>query len=133
MNLTERAATVLQEIDAALAICEKATVGPWSVNQHEQHGGVRPIKRASICAQWANDKSETLLVAVVNCDRQKTIEADAAFIASARTVCPTALRCLKTAIERQLKRYLSNRRFMDDPTRIEWQDLNILITQWNSK
>tara|TARA_R110000868_G_scaffold210129_5_gene460123 strand:- start:45 stop:344 length:300 start_codon:yes stop_codon:yes gene_type:complete len=99
MNITEQAAQVLQEIDAALAIC--APVDGWFIEGVDN-----------------NDKAADEI---------------AAFIASARTVCPTALRMLKTAIERRLKCYLSNRRFEDDPALTSWQDLTELFNQWNSK
>lgn len=60
---------MLQEIDEQLAICEKATAGPWTET-----------------GLWLNAS-----IPFESNDR--------AFIASARTVCPKALRCLKTAIE----------------------------------
>ena len=141
MNLTDRAAQVLQEIDAALAICEKATVGPW-----------RAIAGDSYCAYPTviKDKGPHFILFDVNDVEKETAEADtrfpgmdidAAFIAASRTVCPTALRMLKTAIEGLLENlYIpqvdaSNEYFeccesyADD----EKQRLTALITQWNSK
>ena len=133
MNITEQAAKVLAEIDEQLALADKATAGPW-----------RAIAGDSYCAYPTviKDKGPHFILFDVNDVEKETAEADtrfpgmdidAAFIASARTVCPTALRMLKTAIERRLKCYLSNRRFLEDTALTSWQDLNELINQWNSK
>tara|TARA_R110000868_G_scaffold151222_1_gene374890 strand:+ start:1084 stop:1446 length:363 start_codon:yes stop_codon:yes gene_type:complete len=120
MNITERAAQVLQEIDEQLAICEKATARPWE--HHKTGYAVHGFDGGFIC------KTE-----YADADAAKRRQENAAFIAAARTVCPKSLRCLKTAIEGQLKRYLSNRRFGEDTALPSWQDLTALITQWNSK
>ena len=77
MSTIEKANQVLAEIDAALALAEKATAGPW-ISEDEWVGkGHSAI--ATTC-HYAHD-------------------ADAAFIAESRTLLPTSLRCLKTAIE----------------------------------
>ena len=133
MSITEQATQVLVEIDAELALADKATAGPW-----------RAIAGDSYCAYPTviKDKGPHFILYDVNDVEKETAEADtrfpgmdidAAFIASARTVCPKSLRCLKTAIERRLKCYLCNRRFLEDTALTSWQDLNELITQWNSK
>lgn len=84
MTITERAAIVLQEIDAALALAEKATPGPWITAP--EHIEDREIwNKTGICFASAKEPS------------------DRAFIATSRTGLPTALRCLKTAIEGLLK------------------------------
>ena len=106
MIITEQAATVLQEIDAALALADKATVGPWETTDIDCVE--RPKKKGFNVGNFP----------------------DADFIAAARTVCPTALRCLKTAIEGLLRVY-DNSGSEDDQIAI--QTLTTLITQWNSK
>ena len=124
MNITERAATVLQEIDEQLALADKATAGPWATKLSV---GDYNVKVTNI---WTNIVGKRIgAITHKNPDH----ESNAAFIAASRTVCPTALRMLKTAIERRLKCYLSNRRFLEDTALTSWQDLNELINQWNSK
>ena len=75
--IQDRAAKVLQEIDDALAMAEKATPGPWEVSgrtifHYEPGIGNR------ICDSYGKDSD---------------------FIAASRTLLPKSLRCLKTAIE----------------------------------
>ena len=74
MNITERAAKVLQEIDAELALAETATPGPWETVL----GWVADSNHNAICSPAGNN---------------------ADFIAASRTGWPTTLRCLKMAIE----------------------------------
>jgi hypothetical protein len=85
MSITDRAAQVLQQIDAALALAEKATQGPWD---------------ASDGVVGCNTTDGYYMV---TCDSQKTSHAqdiaNADFIAASRTLMPASLRCLKTAIE----------------------------------
>lgn len=81
MTLTERAALVLQQIDADLALAEKATAGPWVVIEGTRGG--KEVKGPS--GVWDM---------CVDC-----CESDAAFIAASRTGWPASLRCLRTAIE----------------------------------
>ena len=104
MNITEQAATVLAEIDAELALADKATAGPWTET-----------------GLWLN--------------ASMPFESnDRTFIASARTVCPTALRCLKTAIEGLL--YLSEYSEQSDECgcyKYASEKLTTLITQWSYK
>ena len=124
MNIAEQAAAVLQEIDEQLALADKATAGPWATKLSV---GDYNVKVTNI---WTNIVGKRIgAITHKNPDH----ESNATFIASARTVCPTALRMLKTAIERRLKCYLSNRRFLEDTALTSWQDLNELINQWNSK
>ena len=81
-SITERAAIVLQQIDAALALAEKATPGPW-----ESEGDSVFIQQGD---GFTNGVAQTL---------SGDLLSDAAFITSARTLLPTSLRCLKVAIE----------------------------------
>ena len=132
--LTDQATQVLVEIDAELAICEKATAGPW-----------RAIAGDSYCAYPTviKDKGPHFILFDVSDVEKETAEADtrfpgmdidAAFIASARTVCPTALRMLKTAIEGLL--YLSEYSEQSDECgcyKYASEKLTTLINQWNSK
>lgn len=83
-NITKRAARVLQEIDAALEMTEKSPPGPWTHGQ--TCAGVNAVCLFQI---RGNSESYTLT----------NSKNDAAFIAASRTGWPTALRCLKTAIE----------------------------------
>lgn len=140
-SLTDQAAQVIAEIDAELAICDKATAGPW-----------RAIAGDSYCAYPTviKDKGPHFILFDVNDVEKETAEADtrfpgmdidATFIASARTVCPKSLRCLKTAIEGWLK--LTTRPPGDTPDEVchtidgyaddAEEILTTLITQWNSK
>jgi hypothetical protein len=90
MTITDRAAIVLQEIDSALKMAEKATDGPWVV----------------VCGFTVQQPSYPFRV-VAELDNAETIpterEIDANFIAAARTGWPKSLHCLKTAIEGQLR------------------------------
>lgn len=136
MNLTDQATQVLVEIDAELALADKATAGPW-----------RAIAGDSYCAYPTviKDKGPHFIIYDVNHVEKETAEADtrfpgmdidAAFIASARTVCPTALRMLKTAIEGLLEiyKYDSGNGCCDygcDTPTIAENLLTTLIAQWN--
>jgi hypothetical protein len=80
--ITDRAAIVLQQIDAELALAEKATQGPWTTGYIME--------------------SESR---VYDCDTNRLLDAhgrassaNATFIATSRTFLPASLRCLKTAI-----------------------------------
>ena len=111
MNITERAQKVLTEIDAALALAEKTTPGPW---QQDLSLVITTYSNPEIC----------------DCDGYsiKQDEDNAAFIAASRTGYPMSLRCLKTAIG-GLLRY-------DDCGSETWlwaqQTLTILCDQWEN-
>jgi hypothetical protein len=86
-NIADRAAQVLREIDAALALAENATPGPWR-NKHHQYtseifsdgwGPIAQMHSSPAPIQERNNTSD--------------------FIAASRTLLPASLRCLKTAIE----------------------------------
>ena len=125
MIITEQAATVLQEIDEQLALADKATAGPWATKLSV---GDYNVKVTNI---WTNIVGKRIgAITHKNPDH----ESNATFIASARTVCPTALRCLKTAIEGLL--YLSEYSEQSDECgcyKYASEKLTTLITQWNSK
>lgn len=87
MNITERAAIVLQQIDAALATAETATPGPWY-----NAGGWTVLSELD---------SGTMICNMPN-GMEKRIET-VSFIAASRTLLPTSLRCLRTAINGLLK------------------------------
>ena len=116
MNITEQAATVLQEIDAALAICEKATAGPWE-HYHEE---MPPSMLCTLSFETVRVKGGGNLF-------RQSEAANATFIAASRTLLPASLRCLKTAIE-GLK-WLS----LHPDNVIGNKTLTTLINQWNSK
>ena len=125
MNITEQAATVLQEIDAELALADKATAGPWATKLSV---GDYNVKVTNI---WTNIVGKRIgAITHKNPDH----ESNAAFIAAARTVCPKSLRCLKTAIEGLL--YLSEYSEQSDECgcyKYASEKLTTLINQWNSK
>ena len=73
MSITDRAQKVLAEIDAALALAEKATKGPWIAEDSWVGKGNSAV--ATTC-HYAHDADAT-----------------------SRTLLPASLRCLKTAIE----------------------------------
>lgn len=115
-TITDRAALVLQQIDAALEMAEKATRGPWIAEDSWVGKGNSAV--ATTC-HYAHD-------------------ADAAFIATSRTLLPTSLRCLKTAIEGLLKMMEPNlhtcpnciREFTETITHLS--DLTTLCDQWEA-
>lgn len=122
-SLTDQAAQVLAEIDAALAICEKATAGPWATKLSV---GDYNVKVTNI---WTNIVGKRIgAITHKNPDH----ESNATFIASARTVCPKSLRCLKTAIEGLLVG-IDTRNGRDFATTACEVALTTLINQWNSK
>lgn len=82
MTTQERAAKVLQEIDAALALSEKATAGPWSAG----------TKGFSIGGFSFTPQP-------VGTSENKVATSDLAFIAASRNGWPKSLRCLRTAIK----------------------------------
>ena len=88
MIITEQAAQVLQQIDAALALAEKANTG--YVHRKEEPGAV--YMGNDLQQQWIEIHSV------------KPLD-DGAFIAASRTLLPASLRCLKTAIEGLLEIY----------------------------
>ena len=90
MIITEQAATALQEIDEQLALADKATAGPWFQPQSAKH---------LIYTHPAGGDN------VLAMDDRIGAYEDAAFIAASRTLMPTSLRCLKTAIEGLLEIY----------------------------
>ena len=133
MNIAEQAAAVLQEIDAELALADKATAGPW-----------RAIAGDSYCAYPTviKDKGPHFILFDVNDVEKETAEADtrfpgmdidAAFIASARTVCPTALRCLKTTIYTLAAQAEVDTKLRGFTESAAIDALTTLINQWNSK
>ena len=80
---------MLQEIDEQLALADKATAGPWATKLSV---GDYNVKVTNI---WTNIVGKRIgAITHKNPDH----ESNATFIAAARTVCPTALRMLKTAI-----------------------------------
>lgn len=105
-SIQERADIVLREIDAAIALAEKATPGPWWNESCVLH---------CKAPEWTDE--------VHACDHPVKTERDedGDFIAAARTLVPTSLRCLKAAIELMLMR-------MDGG----WTDdiLRTLCAQW---
>jgi len=87
MAITERAAIVLQEIDAALALADKATPGPW---EYDERPGQQTV--------MALDGKATVALGFHLTASNATMP----FIAASRTLLPKSLRCLKTAIEKIL-------------------------------
>ena len=110
MNIQERAAKVLQEIDAALELAEKATAGPWKASTVESVGGasiygdvkspIQQNRRLVASGTWTNQCDAC--PQIVRPISEAECNANTAFIALSRTGWPTALRCLKTAIDGML-------------------------------
>lgn len=90
MNIQERAAKVLQEIDAAIALVEKATPGPWKAFQRNAEIGTNYCRVTFDCGPYGQE-SDSL--------HGYCGESNADFIADSRTLLPASLRCLKTAIK----------------------------------
>lgn len=90
MNITERAALALQEIDAAIALAEKATPGPW---RNTDTGAANVL---AFPDQPNRNRPEFDGALYMHTSNRHN---DAAFIAASRTLLPKSLRCLKTAIE----------------------------------
>ena len=123
-SLTEQAAQVLVEIDAELAICEKRI------------GDENNLRK--LAAKYdADDALDTAITGVPCSDEvQKDLRDFATFIASARTVCPKSLRCLKTAIEVFLVIVdveIDKHGQPEVAGTVAAATLDSLITQWNSK
>lgn len=102
MTLTERAQKVLTEIDAALALSEKATPGPWEpfpalVGSVACRVGTRIIRYAK------GPIADTYFGVKQGNPSYAEAKANATFIAASRTLLPTSLLCLKTAIEGWLR------------------------------
>ena len=91
-SITDRAAQVLQQIDAALALAEKATPGPWHSQNPSYRVYVGNVKSSPPIAEMLTHTSHER-------------DTDATFIAASRTLLPASLRCLKTAIEGLLEIY----------------------------
>jgi len=96
-TITDRAALVLQQIDAALEMAEKATPGPWTAGKPTWNKCGRPF-RAPVSASKTVCNTYDAGREHVHCVPSNE-SADATFIATSRTLLPTSLRCLKTAIE----------------------------------
>lgn len=113
-DITDRAAQVLQQIDAALAQWEiEVTAGPWhkggGLNSEVFDGEGRDI--------------------VPDCDPD-----NATFIAASRTLLPASLRCLKTAIEGLLRVAFLETGASDESYvgRVAASTLTTLLDQWEA-
>lgn len=120
-SLTDQAAQVLAEIDAALAICEKATAGPWEAGAES---GMAFLSARDRCIPGISDIG-------LYADDTTTSEGlrNLGFIASARTVCPKSLRMNKTAIEGFLE--ITHDSPIGAAGKRAESRLNTLISQWN--
>ena len=89
MNITDRAALVLQQIDAALALAEKATPGPWDSKEYASHP-----------ASWIYDGKSRHVAVTQGTGFDKFQDADnARHIANSRTFSPNAARAVLSAID----------------------------------
>lgn len=101
MNITERAAIVLQEMDAALALAEKATPGPWLAQEGSNTNDDNKIFiRESDDVRHAGGCWLAEMVGQLIAGNERD---NAAFIATSRTLLPTSLLCLKTSIDELLE------------------------------
>ena len=122
MTTQQRAAKVLQEIDAALALAEKATKGPWDKSRYHY---------PRFIVQRTNGQDNDAFPGVRSvCETEQSKPHDAAFIASSRTGWPTALRCLKTAIEGMLNSHAMLLKHDWDACELTTA-LSTLCDQWN--
>lgn len=131
MTIQDRAAKVLQEIDAALALAKKATPGPWKQGRYD-------FETNRIYAAYAKQ--------ICDCPTNRAAEFtdDSRFIATARTLLPASLRCLKTAIDglllivsddKRAARELANHFDVDDSMPPEYapaKTLTTLCDQWEA-
>jgi hypothetical protein len=109
MNITERAQKVLTEIDAALAMADKATQGPWTMcGGYTPHYSAIQASGVYVIHQFADqttDKEQGRPLPAPSAEQQRH---NAAFIAASRTLLPASLLCLKTAIEGLMKLHKVN-------------------------
>ena len=110
MNITEQAATVLQEIDAELAICEKAT-----------EGSKEPCWWCPECLREVSPQMVRYDETHDGCGASVELHES-----TPRTLLPASLRCLKTAIEGLLPLV----RELDDIPNSAGHLLTTLTTQW---
>ena len=89
MNITEHAALVLQQIDAALALAEKATPGPWWDGIDVEHGTYPDV------FHFDAKKREHVT-------KPKYVR-DATFIATSRTLLPASLEIIRDDIKSLLQ------------------------------
>ena len=95
-SITDRAAQVLAEIDAALALAEKATPGPWKVSDNNTD-----IEADQPAFPGVRDSTGELLVDIFG--TSETVKADSAFIAASRTLLPTSLQIIRDDIKAWLE------------------------------
>jgi hypothetical protein len=110
--ITDRAAQVLREIDAALALAEKATQGPWIAE--DSWVGKDNSAVATTC-HYAHD-------------------ADAAFIAASRTLLPASLQIIRDDIKAWLELRDSLKVGRDDVTTWDFcnRRLTAICDQWRA-
>ena len=94
INITERAAIVLQQIYAALSLAEKATPGPWRcLDDANNHWGMVEVHGPRVRVIGFTQATD------VSFSQGITTRHDRDFIAASRTLLPASMRMLKTAIE----------------------------------
>jgi hypothetical protein len=109
MTITERAAIVLQQINAALALVKDAET--WRVVANDD---------------WTNVETPDRIVC------HEVSRHDAAFIAASRTLLPASLRCLKTAIDGLLEILRTQAGFATQPHKDSLSALTALCDQWEA-
>lgn len=129
MNITEQATQVLAEIDAALAICEKATAGPWDW-----------AVEGNVLRPYADLISPTRTILAPRHDGNfgselRSLPQDRNFIAHSRTVCPKSLEIIRDDINAWLAitdTNCDNDGMICRNVEIAEKRLTALIAQWNS-
>lgn len=136
MTIQHRAALVLQQIDDALALAEKATPGPWQVTGCDKHANKDTayikVRGTRLGAKW--QIADVRFIEAENFSGQKEAQQLAAFIAASRTLLPASLRCLKAAIEVFLNDKVWNELYKQYVRRHD--SLTVLTTildQWEAK
>lgn len=132
MNITEQSATVLQEIDAALAICEKATAGPLQVVEGKSELGQTGDFEGWVQIEATSHRESDPVLCEIWNPEQEDVDT-MKFFASARTVCPKSLEIIRDDIKAWS--YLSEYSAESDECgcyKFAIERLTTLITQWNS-
>ena len=129
MTITKRADLVLQQIDAALALAEKATPGPLRVVEGQSElGDTNEFESWAQIETTSHRESDPVLMEIWN-PNDEEVDTLKMFAAS-RTLLPASLRCLKTAIEGLLKvlQHHGDGGYKDDSN----EHLTTLCDQWEA-
>ena len=128
-SITSRAAIVLAEIDAALALAEKATPGPWEIgNENNQCCDVSLPKDLTISLDRQGRFASAFVI-----ERSEML-GNAHFIAASRTLLPASLQIIRDDIKAWLELRDSLQVGRDDVTTWDFcnRRLTTLCDQWEA-